>query len=72
MPRVNEISFRGTEMNKEWVDQPQIGGSFQLYFSKSTTVDIEVIGQKPIHLNIKLVRQTNRVWFDCFEVDLVF
>ena len=45
--RVNEISFKGTEMNKKWVDQPQIGGFYAFNF-KNHGLEIEVIGQLPI------------------------
>ena len=63
MKRVNEISFKGTEMNKEWVDQPQIGGFSATNF-KNHNVDIEVIGQLPIHkeYKIRLDRQMGFGW----------
>lgn len=51
--RVNEISFVGSEMKKEWVDQPQIGGFSALLF-KNRNVNIEVIGQLPIYKEYKI------------------
>lgn len=51
--RANEISFRGTEMHKEWVDQPQIGG-FSALLYKSHEVEIEVVGQLPIYKEYKI------------------
>ncbi|WP_304344584.1 hypothetical protein [Chryseobacterium koreense] len=59
--RVNEISFKGTEMQKEWVDQPQIGG-FSAIQLKNHNVDIEVIGQLPIHNEYKITRQIGFGW----------
>ena len=52
MRRVNRISFNGSEMRKEWVDEPQIGGFSALLF-KNAKVDIEVIGQLPIYKEYK-------------------
>ena len=59
--RVNEISFKGTEMHKEWVDQPQIGGFSAILF-KNHNVDIEVIGQIPIQNEYKINRQIGFGW----------
>lgn len=51
--RVNEISFKGTEMRKDWVDQPQIGG-FSAFNFKNHGLEIEVIGQLPIFKEYKI------------------
>ena len=59
--RVNEISFKGTEMQKDWVDQPQIGG-FSALLYKNHNVDIEVIGQLPIHQEYQ-IRKDRQVGF---------
>lgn len=59
--RVNEISFKGTEMHKEWIDQPQIGG-FSATLFKNHNVDIEVSGQLPIHNEYKISRQIGFGW----------
>jgi hypothetical protein len=59
--RVNEISFKGSEMRQEWVDQPQIGGFSALLF-KNHKVDIEVIGQLPIYKDYK-IRTDRQVGF---------
>ena len=61
--RVNEISFKGSEMRQEWVDQPQIGGFDALSF-KNHNVDIEVIGQLPIYkeYKIRIDRQVGFGW----------
>lgn len=58
--RVNEISFKGTEMFREWVDQPQIGGFSAIL--KKHGVDIEVIGQLPIYKEYK-IRQDRQIGF---------
>lgn len=61
--RVNEISFKGTEMQHDWVDQPQIGGFSALLF-KNHNVDIEIIGQLRIfkEYKIKTDRQIGFGW----------
>jgi len=59
--RVNEISFKGTEMRKEWVDQPQIGGFSALLF-KRHNADIEAIGHLPIYKEYK-IRTDRQVGF---------
>lgn len=51
--RVNEISFKGTEMRMDWVDQPQIGG-FSAFNFKNHGLEIEVIGQLPIFKDYKI------------------
>jgi hypothetical protein len=51
--RVNEISFKGTEMRKDWFDQPQIGG-FSAFNFKNHGLEIEVIGQLPIFKEYKI------------------
>ncbi len=51
--RVNEISFKGTEMHKDWIDQPQIGG-FSAFNYKNHGLEIEVIGQLPIFKEYKI------------------
>lgn len=58
--RVNEISFKGTEMFREWIDQPQIGGFSAIL--KKHGVDIEVIGQLPIYKEYK-IRQDRQIGF---------
>lgn len=50
---VNEISFKGTEMHKDWVDQPQIGG-FYAYGFKKEDIDIEILGQLKIYKEYKI------------------
>lgn len=59
--RVNEISFRGTEMRQNWVDQPQIGGFSALLF-KNHNVDIELVGRLPIFKEYK-IRTDRQVGF---------
>lgn len=59
--RVKEISFKGTDMREDWVDQPQIGG-FLSFNYKSHGVDIDVIGQLPIHKEYK-IRTDRQVGF---------
>lgn len=61
--RVNEICFQGTEMIKEWVDQPQIG-DFSAILFKNHNIDIEVIGQLRIQTEykIRLDRQMGFGW----------
>jgi len=61
--RFNEITFKGTEMKNEWVDQPQIGGFSALLF-KNHNVDVEVIGQLPMQkeYKIRLDRQMGFGW----------
>lgn len=59
--RVNEISFKGSEMRKEWVDQAQIGGFSALGF-KNYKIDIEVIGKLTIHKDYK-IRTDRQVGF---------
>jgi hypothetical protein len=43
-----EISFKGNELVKNWIDQPQIGGFYAMSFKKGQ-IEIEVIGQLPIY-----------------------
>lgn len=61
--RVNEMSVKGIEINEVWVDQPQIGGFSALLF-KNHGIDIEVIGQLPMHndYKIRMDRQMGFGW----------
>ena len=59
--RVKKISFKGSEMRKEWVDQAQIGGFSALGF-KNYKIDIEVIGKLTIHKDYK-IRTDRQVGF---------
>jgi len=59
--RVNEISFKGTEMRRDWVDQPQIGGFYALLF-KNHNVEIDIIGQLPIFKEY-IIRKDKQVGF---------
>ncbi|HEX8577155.1 MAG TPA: hypothetical protein VF677_12745 [Flavobacterium sp.] len=59
--RVNEISFKGTEIIKEWIDQPQIGGFLAILY-KNQNVDIDVIGKLSIRNEYKINRQIGFGW----------
>ncbi len=63
LKRVNEVSFKGTEIHKKWVDQPQIGG-FSAITYKRQELDIVVIGQLPIYKEyiIRIDRQVAFGW----------
>ena len=59
--RVNEISFKGTEIHRNWLDQPQIG-EFSTLLYKTHGFEIEVIGQLPIY-NEYIIRKDKQVGF---------
>jgi len=48
-----QLSFRGTELLKQWIDQPQIGGFSALSFDRAADFEIEVIGNIPIFKEYK-------------------
>lgn len=50
--RFNQVSFVGTEMQQNWIDQPQIG-TFSTLLFKRNEFDIEVIGQLKIYKECK-------------------
>ena len=50
-----EISIKGTELQKRWVDQPQIGGIYAANL-KQKTFHIEVIGNLPMYKEYTIER----------------
>ena len=56
-----EISFKGAELQKRWVDQPQIGGVYAFNL-KQKTFPIEVIGNLPMYKEYMIDRIVGFGW----------